>query len=78
MRRSARSQVRRVFTVPTAAGIGLMYAFYGMIMFFNDGSFTAGELAGLVSCLGLAAAVAAALWCVYRLAVRGVFRVLGL
>ena len=60
MRRSARSQVRRVFTVPTAAGIGLMYAFYGMIMFFNDGSFTAGELAGLVSCLGLAAAVAAA------------------
>jgi len=61
MRRSARSQVRRVFTVPTAAGIGLMYAFYGMIMFFNDGSFTAGELAGLVSCLGLAAAVAAAL-----------------
>ena len=55
-----------------------MYAFYGMIMFFNDGSFTAGELAGLGSCLGLAAAVAAALWCVYRLAVRGVFRVLGL
>lgn len=78
MCRSARSQVRRVFTVPTAAGIGLMYAFYGMIMFFNDGSFTAGELAGLGSCLGLAAAVAAALWCVYRLAVRGVFRVLGL
>ena len=27
---------------------------------------------------GVAAAVAAALWCVYRLAVRGVFRVLGL
>lgn len=78
MRRSARSQVRRVFTVPTAAGIGLMYAFYGMIMFFNDGSFTVGELAGLGSCLGLAAAVAAALWCVYRLAVQGVFRVLGL
>ena len=78
MRRSAQSQVRRVFTVPAAAGIGLICIFYGMIMFFNDGRLSAGELAGLGSCLLLIAVVAAALWCVYRLAVRGVFRVLEL
>lgn len=78
MRRSARSQVRRVFTVPAAAGIGLIYIFYGMIMFFNDGRLSAGELAGLGSCLLLIAVVAAAFWGVYRLAVRGVFRVLEL
>ena len=78
MRRSARSQVRRVFTVPAAAGIGLICIFYGMIMFFNDGRLSAGELAGLGSCLLLIAVVAAALWGEYRLAVRGVFRVLEL
>ncbi len=78
MRRSAQSQVRRVFTVPAAAGIGLIYIFYSMIMFFNDGRLSTGELAGLGSCLLLIAAVAAALWGVYRLAVRSVFKALDL
>ena len=78
MRRSAQSQVRRVFTVPAAAGIGLIYIFYSMIMFFNDGRLSTGELAGLGSCLLLIAVVAAALWGVYRLAVRSVFKALDL
>ena len=78
MRRSAQSQVRRVFTVPAAAGIGLICIFYSMIMFFNDGRLSTGELAGLGSCLLLIAAVAAALWGVYRLAVRSVFKALDL
>ena len=78
MRRSAQSQVRRVFTVPAAAGIGLIYIFHSMIMFFNDGRLSTGELAGLGSCILLIAAVAAALWGVYRLAVRSVFKALDL
>lgn len=65
--RSARSQVRRVFLTPTLAGFGLIFGFYGLILYFNDGRLTSGELAGLGLCLGLAAGVGALLWAVYRL-----------
>lgn len=64
---SARSQVRRVFLTPTLAGFGLIFGFYGLILYFNDGRLTSGELAGLAVCLGLAAGVGALLWAVYRL-----------
>lgn len=78
LRRSARSQVRRVFLVPSVTGTTLIFAFYTMIMFFNDNRFTAGELAGLVNCLALTALVSLALYGVYRLTCRSVRRKLGL
>ena len=65
--RSARSQVRRVFLTPALAGSGLILGFYLLILYFNDNRLTAGELAGLAVCLGLAAGVGALLWAVYRL-----------
>lgn len=56
-----------MFLTPTLAGFGLIFGFYGLILYFNDGRLTAGELAGLAVCLGLAAGVGALLWAVYRL-----------
>ena len=66
LRRSARSQVRRVFLVPAVAGTALIYAFYTMIMYFNDNRFTVGEIAGLGNCLLLIAVASVGLWGIYR------------
>ena len=76
--RSARSQVRRVFLVPMLTGTALIYAFYTMIMYFNDNRLTMGEVAGLGSCLLLIIAVSALLYGVYRLTRRSVCRRLGI
>ncbi len=75
---SARSQVRRVFLVPMVTGTALIYAFYTMIMYFNDNRLTTGEVAGLGICLLLIAAVSAVLYGVYRLTRRSVCRKLGI
>lgn len=75
---SARSQVRRVFLVPMVTGTALIYAFYTMIMYFNDSRLTTGEVAGLGICLLLIAAVSAVLYGVYRLTRRSVCRKLGI
>ena len=64
---SVRGQVSRVFLVPALTGTGLIYAFYGMIMYFNDNRLTVQELAGMAICLGLVACVSVLLYLVYRL-----------
>ncbi len=76
--RSVRSQIRRVFLVPMVTGTALIYAFYAMIMFFNDNRLTIGEIAGLGSCLLLTLAISAILYGVYRLTRRAVCRRLGI
>lgn len=72
--RSVRSQIRRGFLVPTVTGTALIYAFYAMIMLFNDNRLTISEIAGLSSCLLLILAVSAILCGVYRLTRRAVCR----
>lgn len=76
--RSVRSQVKRVFQVPILTGTGLIYAFYAMIMYFNDHRLTVNEVAGLGACLLLIAAVCALLYGVYRMTLRSVCRALGI
>ncbi len=76
--RSVRSQIRRVFLVPMVTGTALIYAFYAMIMYFNDNRLTTGEVAGLGSCLLLIIAISAVLYGVYRLTRRSVCRRLGI
>ena len=78
LRRAARNQVRRVYLAPTVAGTALILCFYTMILFFNDGRFTIGEIAGLGNCLLLVAAVSALLYGVYRLTCRSARRALRL
>lgn len=74
--RSVRSQVKRVFLVPAVTGTALIYAFYAMIMYFNDDRITDTEIAGMTACLGVIAAVSALLYGVYRLTLKKVCRTL--
>lgn len=78
LRHSAGSQVRRVFVTPAVLGTTIIFAFYSMIMFFNDSRFTTSELVGLGACMLVIAAISVVLWGVYRMTRRKVYRVLQL
>lgn len=75
---SARSQVKRVFLVPTVVGTALIYAFYTLIMYFNGdpNAITSSEAAGMLVCLVVVAAISALLYGIYRLTLRQVCTVL--
>lgn len=73
---SVRGQVSRVFTVPAITGTGVIYAFYAMIMYANDGRLTLSELCGMGACLLLILGVSLLLYAVYRLTLRRVCRAL--
>lgn len=77
---AVRSQIARVFAVPAAAGTGIIYAFYLMIMYFNGdpACITPSEAAGLLNCLGLIAVLSAGFYLVYRLTRRSVCRALSI
>lgn len=71
--KTVKGQISMVYFAPASTGTAIIYAFYMMIMFFNDGgSFTRSELAGLAICLLLIAAVSALLYSVYRFTFRKV------
>lgn len=78
--RSVRGQVKRVFLVPIAVGTSLIYGFYLLIMYFNGDplGITSGEMAGLLTCLGVVAAISVLLYGVYRVTLRKVCAVLAL
>ncbi len=63
---SVRTQIKRVFLTPAVTGTALIYAFYSMILYFNDNRLVKTELAGMGVCLGLIAGVSALLYGVYR------------
>lgn len=66
LRRTVRGQISRVFFVPLCAGTLLIYAFYAMMLYFNSGSFTPGELTGLANCALVVLALSLLLYGVYR------------
>jgi hypothetical protein len=77
--RVVKEQVSRVFFVPVLTGTSIIYAFYLMIMYFNDnGNLSVNELVGLGNCLLLVAAVSAVLYGIYRATLRRVCRELRL
>ncbi len=63
---SVRAQIKRVFLTPAVTGTALIFAFYAMILYFNDNRLVKTEMAGMAVCLGLIAAVSALLYGVYR------------
>lgn len=68
--KEVRRQTHVVFTIPAALGSTAIYAFYGMIMYANDGSFAASELAGMTVCLAVVLAIAAVIYLIYRLTMK--------
>jgi hypothetical protein len=79
LRRVVKEQISRVFFVPALTGTSIIYAFYLMILYFNDGgSLSHYELAGLFNCLLMVAAVSAVLYGIYRLTFRHICSLLNL
>ena len=76
--RSVKGQVSRVFLVPAMVGTGVISAFYGMILYFNDNRFTPGEIAGMGTCAAAVAALSLVLYGVYRFTRRSVCRSMGI
>jgi len=64
--RSVRDQVKRVFLVPAVTGTAVIYAFYTLILYANDGRVTANEVMGMLVCIGMGAALSALLYGAYR------------
>lgn len=72
-----RSQCGSVFKTPMLVGSSAMFLLYSLMMLGNDGKLTREESAGLLVCLAAVAAIASALYAVYRLTVRKVAQTLG-
>ena len=51
---------------PLCTGTLLIYAFFAMILYFNSGSFTPGELAGLANCALVVLVLSLFLYGMYR------------
>lgn len=79
LRRTVKGQISKVFFSPVFMGTAIMGAFYTMIVYFNDGgNFSAGEIAGMVKCLALVAAISILLYGVYRFTLKKVCGILSI
>ena len=76
--RSVQGQVSRVFLVPAVVGTAVIFAFYTMILYFNDDRFTPGEFAGMASCAAVLVGLSLVLYGVYRFTRRSVCRSLSI
>lgn len=74
---AVRGQLKRIYVVPTAVGFTMMYILYMMIMYANDGMFTATELAGLGVCLLVLVLLVAIMYGCYRVTGKKVLKMLG-
>ena len=70
--RSVRRQTAKVFSVPSVTGTALIYAFYAMIMYFNDSRLSLTEIAGMGVCLLVVSGVSVITWLIYRLTLKKV------
>lgn len=70
LKTEVRNQASKVFFIPSAIGMIVMYFLYAMIMLANDGKLTAGEVGGLGACLVILFLFAGVFYLVYRYTVR--------
>lgn len=75
---AVRGQLKRIYAVPAVIGFTMMYLLYLMIMYANDGRFTATELAGMGACLLVLLLFAAVMYVCYRFTKRKVVKLLGI
>lgn len=73
---SVRGQVSKVYLIPAAVGTSAIYALYSMILFSNDGRLASGEIAALLACAAILAALSAVLWACYRYTLKSVCKTL--
>lgn len=71
-----RSQLKRVFVTPAIIGTAIIFAFYIMIMFFNDNRLSVQEIIGVVACAVLVFIISVVFYGIYRFTLRKVCTVL--
>ncbi|MDO4542429.1 MAG: ABC transporter permease, partial [Bacillota bacterium] len=72
-----RKQLSKLFLYPTVTGSAIMYVFYGLILFQNDGgSFSISEVMALGVDLIVLAVVGAFIYLIYRLSLRQVLNII--
>lgn len=76
--RTVRSQAKRVFVTPAVIGTGIIYLFYVMMLYFNDGRISVQEWAGLSCCGLLTALVFCVYYGIYRITLQKACRVLNI
>lgn len=74
--RTVRSQAKRVFVTPAVVGMSIIYLFFVMILYFNDGRISEPELAGMGGCILVSLAVSGIYYGVYRVTINKVCEVL--
>lgn len=68
--RTIRSQIRRVFLTPAIIGTGVIWAFYTMILYFNDNRLSVQEMLGMLLCAGIIVGISALFYALYRMTLR--------
>ena len=76
--RTIRSQFRRVFLTPALIGTGIIWAFYTMIMYFNDNQLTTTELLGMLLCAGMVAVISLLFYAFYRMTLKRACKMLSI
>lgn len=73
---TVKGQIYKVFFVPVTTGTVIITLFYIMILFFNDGRFTANEMVGFRNCLVVIGVISMSIYVVYRLTLKRVCQML--
>lgn len=73
-----RSQLKRVFFTPAIIGTTIIFAFYMMIMFFNDNRLSIEEIAGAAACTVLIFIISIIFYGIYRFTLKKVCTVLNI
>lgn len=74
LKKEVRNQASKVFFLPSAIGMSIMYLLYTMIMLANDGRLTSDETSGLGICLLILFLFAGIFYATYRYTVRQMCR----
>lgn len=75
--RVIKKQLSKIFIYPTVTGSGIMYLFYCLIFYNNDGAgFTVSEYIGLGIDLGIFLLVALFMYIIYRISLRKVLKMI--
>lgn len=75
---TVRSQAKRVFITPAVVGTSIIYLFFTMILYLNDGRITKQELAGMGVCMLVILVVSGIYYGVYRITISKVCEVLNI
>lgn len=76
--KEVKAQTRKIFFTPSIIGMVVMYFFFSMIMYANDGTISFTEIASLLVCLALLFLLVLIIWIVYNATVRKMKQMLGI